>query len=145
MKNCIGWLKEEIGIIKPKAIIAVGQKSFNALNRYPIQPVLMVNHYAYRFVSDEEYEEQFKTLRYFLNSRTIKHGLIIADLMTKEQRMKLESQYLFRGLIDLLDKLKMSGKISAAQWRTYRDQWQESRQGRNALVQRLSFMLENND
>jgi hypothetical protein len=46
----------------------------------------------------------------------------------------------FRNLIDLLDTLKRSGKISADEWRDYSKQWNDRPQDRDRLIERLNHM-----
>lgn len=144
VRNCVGWLKEEIQIVQPQAIIAMGTKSFDALNKYRFQPVLMVTHYSNYYVSDEDYEAEFKALRSYLDSGNIKHSMKMGRLITPEQRQKQEEKQAFGELITLLNKLKSSGKITATQWRNHRDQWKESPHDRETLVQHLRFLLKNN-
>ena len=61
---------------------------------------------------------------------------------SKEEIEKRRHQEEYRELIDLLNKLKSRGKISAAQWREYNFQWRESPQERrDDLVRNLKYML----
>jgi hypothetical protein len=46
----------------------------------------------------------------------------------------------FRNLIDLLDTLKKSGKISANEWRDYSKQWNDNPQNRDRLIERLNHL-----
>jgi len=84
---------------------------------------------------------QFLDLYYWTGSNQSKNGNKIIDTPEKMP----EEKQLFGSFIVLLDKLKASGKISAVQWRTYGEQWQKAPQGRDALFQRLKFMLEQID
>ncbi len=72
--NCIHWLREEIEIVKPKAIIAMGSKSFAALKAHGFKPVIMINHYAFYLENDKDYDNDFKKLRRYLDKGKITHG-----------------------------------------------------------------------
>lgn len=112
--NCIGWLKEEINIVNPQAIIALGTKkdsTYDVLKaHFRTPPVLGVTHYSNRFVSDVEYENEFKTLKYYLDSDKYLHGMKIKDLTTPKQRKIEERQQIFREFVDNLKKKGIKGK-----------------------------------
>jgi len=73
--NCIDWFDEEVRIVSPKAIIALGDKALGALmSKTNFQPVLGMTHYSAR-INDAEYEEEFKVLRQCLDSDTYQHGM----------------------------------------------------------------------
>jgi uracil-DNA glycosylase len=137
--NCVGWLREEIQIVQPKAIVAVGNKSFDALIENRFRPVLQITHYS-QVVNDEDYEKEFRVLRDCLDSGRFRHGTRIKDLIAQGQIAKPEEQDLFQDFKTLLDKLKGNGKISPEQWREYVGQWQRSPQDRDILMQQLKSM-----
>jgi uracil-DNA glycosylase len=137
--NCVGWLREEIQIVQPKAIVAVGNKSFDALNENGFSPVLLITHYS-QVVSDEDYEKEFRILRDCLDSGKFKHGIRIKDLITQGRIITPEEQDQFQDFKTLLDKLKGNGRISPEQWREYVGQWQKSPQDRDILIQRMRFL-----
>lgn len=139
VSNCIGWLKVEIQIVKPKAIVAVGSKSFRALSEANVfKPVLSINHYSDRFVNDEDYEKQFKRLRDCLDSGKFEHGTKIRGLITHKQLEPERRE--FQDLITLLNRLKANRKISSEEWREYSDQWRKSPRSRDIMMQRLKSM-----
>jgi hypothetical protein len=52
----------------------------------------------------------------------------------------LEQQQEFGKFMNLLTDLRRKDKISAEEWRTYRDQWQRNQQDRKTLTDRLSSL-----
>lgn len=61
---------------------------------------------------------------------------------SKEESETKKRQEEFKELLDLLNKLKSRGIISAVQWRNYNRQWRESTPERKAdLIQSLRYML----
>lgn len=128
VRNCNVWLKEEIQIVKPKAIVAVGRKSFEELEKMNLFiPILKINHYSDYFISDEVYEKQFKALRDRLGSEKF--------------RQETDERDQFREFITAINKLKADGKISNEQWHEYGREWRESPHNRVILMQRLTSLL----
>ena len=108
--NCIGWLDEEVRIVNPKAIIALGQKAYNALISKPcFRPILWISHYSHR-ISDADYEKEFETLRHYLDMGKYRHGMKIKDLITPEQRRMEERRQKFSVFVESLDKKGVEGK-----------------------------------
>ena len=141
--NCIGWLDEEVKIVKPKAIIALGRKAFDAL--MPIcrfQPVLLMTHYSARR-SDAEYEEEFKTLRSCLDSDSYRHGMKIRDMIGQELGEMGKPNEEYRQFVTLLNELRKKRKISAERWRKLNTQWIKEPHTRTMLLEQLKRLQKN--
>lgn len=133
VNNCIGWLDEEIKILNPKAIIVLGDKAFDALlSKHRFQPILLMTHYSAQFNDDE-----FKTLRYLLDSGNYRHGMKIKNLITQEQRKAEEERQRYSEFIELLNKLRGEGKITAENRRALDDQWRNVPEKREWLLLHL--------
>jgi hypothetical protein len=138
--NCIRWLKQEIEIANPRAIIAVGKKSFHGLMQQNIRPVVMIHHYSAQ-ISNEAYEEEFRTLREYLNAGKIGHGTKIPDLIKgkNEQKIKhiteqsLQSQYLSE-----INRLRKTEVITQQEFFELRDKWTE--EDATFLMQKLKLI-----
>lgn len=106
--NCIGWFDEEVRIIKPKAIIALGNKAFNALKPKPFKPILRLHHYSAQI--GDKFEEEFRTLRDYLDSGDYWHGMDIRGLITPEQRKRKKRQRKRAKYVERLREKQIAGK-----------------------------------
>lgn len=116
LNNCVGWLSEEINIVNPKAIIALGNKAFDEL-KIRFRPVVCVTHYSDRFINDSEYGEEFKKLRECLDSGNYRHGVKIKQLM--REGLKKDKQLRFKKFVEDLKTKGVRGKEyreAVAQW-----------------------------
>lgn len=64
------------------------------------------------------------------------HGRGHSPIDLEGERLVEEYQH----FLELLNKLKSAGKISAEEWRAYREQWNDHAQDRNTLLNRLKHM-----
>jgi len=121
--NCIGWFDEEVRIIKPKAIIALGNKAFNALMSKPrFEPVLRLHHYSAQI--GDRFEEEFKTLRGFLDSGNYWHRMDIRGLITPEQRKKKLRQQKRAKYVESLNKKLREKQIDGKEYRELMERWE---------------------
>jgi hypothetical protein len=105
---------------------------------------------SFRRISAEKYGTeamipygQFLDLCYWTKSKDGNSKSRNAVIEEEEKTSILEEsrqQKEFRNLIDLLDTLKKSGKISADEWRDYSKQWNDYPQNRDRLVERLNHL-----
>jgi hypothetical protein len=105
---------------------------------------------SFRRISAEKYGTeamvpygQFLDLCYWTESKDGNSKSRDAVIEEEEKTAILEEsgqQKEFRNLIDLLDTLKRSGKISADEWRDYRKQWNDRPQDRDILIDRLNHL-----
>ena len=122
--NCIRWFDEEVRIVKPKAIIAIGTKAFNALMSKPrFKPVLRLHHYSAQ-ISDAKKEEEFKTLRDLLDSGNYWHRMDIRGLVTPEQRKEEERKQKRAKFVESLNKKLREKQIDGKQYRELRKKWE---------------------
>ena len=122
--NCIGWFDEEVRIIKPKVIVALGTKAFSALMSKPrFKPVLRLHHYSAQ-ISDAKKEEEFKTLRDFLDSGSYWHRMDIRSLITTEQRKKKERQQKRAKFVESLNKKLREKQIDGKEYRELMKKWE---------------------
>lgn len=141
--NCIGWLDEEVKIVKPKAIIAFGRKAFGALMSIRrFRPVLLVTHYSAR-KSDADYEEEFKTLRSCLDSDSYRHGMKIRHMIGQEPGEMEKPNEKYRQFVSLLNELRKEGKISAERWRKLNTQLIKEPHTRTMLLEHLKRLQKN--
>jgi uracil-DNA glycosylase family 4 len=126
--NCNKWLRKEIEIVNPKAIIAVGKKSYSGLmQEEDIRPVIMINHYS-TAMYDKEYEREFEVLREYLNAGKIRHGTKIPELIKEQDHQQvihtveqsLQSKYLSE-----IDRLRKTEVITQKDFFELRDKWTE--------------------
>jgi len=137
ISNCIRWFEEEMRIVKPKAIISLGKKAFDALMSIGrIKPVLWVTHYSAQ-VSDVDYEKEFEELRYYLDSGNYRHGMKMKDLITQEQRKGEETKEEYRQFVELLNQLRKEGTISAEDRRALAARWTREPHLRTGLLEHL--------
>lgn len=143
INNCIGWLDEEVRIVKPKAIIAIGKKAYDALmSTGRFRPVLGMTHYSAQ-ISDAEHEKEFKTLKSCLDSRSFRHGMRIKDFTTKEQRKMEKSKEEYKQFVELLNELRKKEKISAESRRNLAGQWKDEPHNRTRLLDQLKRLRKN--
>jgi len=141
--NCIGWLDKEVKIVKPKAIIALGRKAFDALMSIRrFRPILSMPHYSAR-MSDAEYEEEFKTLRSCLDSDSYRHGMKIRDMIGQELRKMEKPKEEYKQFVELLNKLRREKKISAKSWRDLATQRGQEPHNRTRLLEHLRRLQKN--
>jgi len=105
---------------------------------------------SFRRISTEKYGTeamipygQFLDLCYWTESKDGNSKSRDAVIEEEEKTSILEEsrqQKEFRNLIDLLDTLKKSGKISADEWRDYSKQWNDHPQDRDRLIERLNHL-----
>lgn len=103
---------------------------------------------SFRIISAEKYGTeamipygQFVDLCYWTESRDGNSESGDAVIKEEEKTSILEEskqQEAFRNLIDLLNTLKESGKISAGEWRDYSKQWYDHPQDRDRLIGHLN-------
>ncbi|MEM3407074.1 MAG: uracil-DNA glycosylase family protein [Candidatus Aenigmatarchaeota archaeon] len=71
IENCFPFLKEEIKILKPKIIVAVGKKVYEELKNRKIEGItfkkIMHYSYAYRYKKEKILENQFDELAKEIN------------------------------------------------------------------------------
>jgi len=82
ISNCLVYFKEELAIIRPKVIVALGNKTYTMLKA--LLPALgtldvqleKIMHYSYvsRFKKEDEYDDQFKNLKDKLKQTYTKSG-----------------------------------------------------------------------
>jgi uracil-DNA glycosylase len=70
VENCLPFLEEEINILKPKLLVAVGNRVYGVLNErvkplYPNLVIGKITHYSYAFRYDKQdrIENDFRRLR----------------------------------------------------------------------------------
>jgi hypothetical protein len=140
VSNCLKWLYEEVDIVKPKAFIAMGSKSYAELTKNGFKPVLMLNHYSNHYISDSDYEEQFRALRDYLKSNEPKHMTKIADLIPSGQSTITPSVQEFGNVVVLLNKLRHEQKIDSSQYIEFRDRWYNFPTEREVILGRLKAL-----
>lgn len=125
VSNCVKWFAEEVKIIEPKAIIALGKKAFDSLlSIRRFKPVLRLDHYSAQ-ISDEKFEEEFKTLKGILDSGNYWHGMDIREFTTPEQRRKKEAQQKRARFIETLNKRLSEKQIDGKEYRELREKWEQ--------------------
>lgn len=105
---------------------------------------------SFKRVSSEKYGPeamipygQFLDLCYWTESKDGDSETMDVVIEEKEKTSVLEEsrqQKEFRNLIDLLNTLERSGKISTDEWRDYSKQWTDHPQDRDRLVERLNHL-----
>ena len=86
---------------------------------------------------------QFLDLCYWIESKNGDSKSRDAVIKEEKKTSTLEEsrqQKEFENLIDLLNTLKKSGKISADEWRDYSKQWHDRPQDRDRLIERLNHL-----
>jgi len=102
--KCVWWLNEEVKIVNPKVIIALGNRSYTELIRR-FRPVIGVTHYSNRFMSDTDYEKEFQRLRECLDSGNYHHDMKISQL--SRNGTKKDRQLRFREFVEELKRKRV--------------------------------------
>jgi hypothetical protein len=79
IENCFPFLEEEIRILKPKLIVAVGEKVHEVLKKKEIKDIrlkkIMHYSYAFRYKKEKKLEEEFNELAKEIEKELIKNNL----------------------------------------------------------------------
>jgi uracil-DNA glycosylase family 4 len=125
INNCIKWLRKEIELVNPKAIIAVGKKSYTGLMQEGIRPVIMINHYS-TAMYDKEYEREFEALREYINAGRIRHGTKIPEIIKEKDRQQAihaVEQSLHSKYLSEIDRLRKTEVITQKDFFELREKW----------------------